>query len=165
MKYSEARDNIQSGDLLVFSHFGCRTWHDFKIQCVRAFTRSEYSHVGIAWNVGGRLMCLEAVMPLVRIYPLSKLGEFYWMPTQRIWTPETEEFALSIVGSEYSQWKAIRSKWDDPHVNDNLWQCCLYAREVLRKSGVPLRDSADTPTKIVKEMQERDFPLHLVQPE
>ena len=75
-KYSEYRDQIKSGDLLAWSHRGFRSWHDFKVQAVRLFTQSEYSHVGIAWVVGGRVFVIEAVEPRVRIFPLSKLGEY-----------------------------------------------------------------------------------------
>jgi len=60
MKYSEVRDTIKSGDLLAWSHRGWRTWYDIKIQAVRFFTQSEFSHVGVAWAVGGRVFVLEA---------------------------------------------------------------------------------------------------------
>ena len=79
MIYKQARPMIRSGDVLAWSHRGIRSWHDLKIWLVRMFTRSEYSHVGTAWVVGNRVFVIEAVMPKVRIYPLSKLGDFYWL--------------------------------------------------------------------------------------
>lgn len=162
MRYESARPHIKSGDLLAFSHFGWKTWHDWKIQGVRMFTRSEYSHVGIAWVVGERVFCLEAVMPLVRIYPLDKLGEFYWIPTNVNWTKEIEDVALSIVGQEYSQWQAIQSFFDAP-TKDHLWQCCEYAMEILYLAGIDI-DSPKTPTGIVRGMMQKDYSLLLVEP-
>lgn len=162
MYYRSARPQIKSGDLLAFSHFGWKSWRDIKIQGIRMFTRSEYSHVGIAWVVGSRVLCLEAVTPLVRIFPLSSLGEFYWFETGIDWKPEIEQFALSIVGQEYSQWQAIQSAFTEP-AKDNLWQCCEYAREVLRLGGVDL-GKVVTPTAIVKAAQALDFPGHFVLP-
>jgi hypothetical protein len=97
-KYSEIRSQIKSGDLLAFRHEGWKSWHDFKVQLVRMFTRSEYSHVAVAWVVGERVMVVEAVEPCVRIFPLSKLGSFYWIPLNAPWKKETEEKALSYVG-------------------------------------------------------------------
>jgi hypothetical protein len=55
MKYEAAREKVKSGDLLAWSHRGWRSWYDIQIQLVRFFTQSEYSHVGIAWVVGGRV--------------------------------------------------------------------------------------------------------------
>ena len=53
MKYINFRENIVSGDLLAWTHHGWNSWYNFQIQMVRAFTQSEYSHVGIAWCTGG----------------------------------------------------------------------------------------------------------------
>lgn len=164
MKYETARPLIKSGDLLAFSHFGWKSWHDIKIQAVRLVTRSEYSHVGIAWVVGGRVFCIEATPPLVRIYPLSKLGEFYWLPTNVEWTPQVENFAMSTVGAEYSQWKAIQSVFITlQDNNDGLWQCCEFVKAVLKLAGVNLGDE-DTPTGIVKKTLELGYELKLVTP-
>lgn len=160
MYYQTAREKIKSGDLLAFSHFGWNSLRDLKIQAIRIWTRSEYSHVGIAWVVGGRVFCLEAVNPLVRIYPLSNLGEFYWLPTSIDWTQEVEEFAMSIVGQKYSTWQAIQSAFEEPQ-KDNLWQCCEYAREVLRLGGIDLGKVA-TPTAIVRSALALNYPMSLV---
>ena len=107
MKYDEARPLIKSGDLLAWSHRGWKSWYDVKIQLVRMFTRSEFAHVGVAWVVGGRVLCLEAVVPKVRIYPLSSLGSFYCIQDEIDWSAQTEELALSLVGTEYSQLEAL----------------------------------------------------------
>jgi hypothetical protein len=107
MKYEAAREKIKSGDLLAWSHRGWRSWYDIQIQLVRFFTQSEYSHVGIAWVVCGRVLVIEAVTPKVRIYPLSKLGDFYWVPYSEPWTVDDEEIALSYVGTEYSKLEAL----------------------------------------------------------
>lgn len=165
LSYNQARTQIKSGDLLAFSHFGWSTWHDIKVQAVRMFTRSEYSHVGIAWVECNRVFVLEAVMPVVRIFPLSKLGEFYWMPTPtNYWNLEVEEQALSIVGEEYSQLQAVQSYFEQPEL-DKKWQCCEYAREILRYGGYDeLLDVKPTPSNIVKAAQEAGFGFQLVKP-
>ncbi len=148
MKYIEVRAMIRSGDLLAFTHRSWRTWNDWKIQLVRFFTQSEYSHVAVAWVVGGRVFVLEAVRPLVRIYPLSKSGDFYWLPTAEHWSPAAEEFALAHVGEPYSQLKAMAAFFG-PVRHDGTWECAQYVYEVLKLAGVDLGDKA-TPTEIVR---------------
>ena len=149
MKYADARPSIKSGDLLAWSHRApwYRSWYDFKIAMVRMFTQSEYSHVGTAWCVGERVFVIEAVTPLVRIFPLSKLLPFYHFPTNAKWTDETLEYALSKVGEPYSQLQAIESFFHLPK-DDSLWECAELTRLIGLKSGVNLGVVA-TPSYVV----------------
>src|SRR3990167_7202548 len=101
MKYAEVRNRIRSGDLLAWTHRGWNSFYDFQVQMVRAFTQSEYSHVGIAWVIGGRVMVIEAVSSGVRIFPLSRLLPCYWVSLKLDWTEWVEETALAIVGRPY----------------------------------------------------------------
>lgn len=160
MDYSAVRPTIKSGDLLAWSHRGWGSWHDFKIQLVRCFTQSEYSHVAVAWVIGGRVFALEAVQPLVRIYPLSKLGDFYHLPMAADWSPATEEFALAHVGEPYSQLQAMAAFFG-PLTHDGLWECAEYASAVLQLAGVDLGPLA-TPTAVVREAQRQGSPCSYV---
>jgi hypothetical protein len=150
MHYQELRSKIKSGDLLAWSHRGIRSFRDLKIWMVRLFTRSEYSHVGIAWVVGGRVFVIEAVQPKVRIYPLSKLLEdgCYWIPMDAEWKPSTEELALECVGDEYSVPQAIQAPFMTPPV-DTLWQCAEMVAIVLLEDGINLGRTY-TPAAIVQ---------------
>jgi hypothetical protein len=162
MKYECARPTIVSGEVLAWSHRGFKSFYDAKIQLVRFFTRSEYSHVGIAWVVGGRVLVIEAVTPLVRIYPLSKLGSFYRLSDPVAWTPEVETFALSHVGQGYSQWQAIKAFFGIAVDTDGLAQCAELVRGIIRESGVPCEVDA-TPTTIVQFLLERGATLQYIE--
>lgn len=150
MKYATVRPQIKSGDLLAWSHRGIKSWRDLKIWFVRMFTRSEYSHVGLAWVQGGRVLVIEAVMPLVRIFPLSKLLEdgAYWIPTGAAWSEFTEEFALETVGDKYSQWQAMQAPFETPP-NDTLWECAELVGTTLLRDGISL-GTVYTPSAIVQ---------------
>lgn len=139
MKYSNARVRLKSGDLLAWSHERWGSWYDFKVQMVRVFTRSVYCHVGICWEVGGRVFVLEAVSTGVRIFPLSRLLPFYWLPLKANWADEVEMWALRQVGEPYSQWQAVLAGLGllKPSV-DSIWQCAEYAADVARRCGVEL---------------------------
>jgi len=161
VKYAEARGLIESGDLIAFSHRGWGSWYDLKIQAVRAFTRSEFAHVGTAWVVGGRVFVIEAVMPKVRIYPLSKMGEFYLLPMGVQMSETALEFALEKVGEGYSQRDAICSFFRLPN-KDDRWQCAELARDIAMIDGVTLGNSA-TPTSVVHAALKRGASLIFVE--
>jgi hypothetical protein len=117
------------------------------------FTRSTYSHVGIAWVIGGRVMVLEAVVPETRIYPLSLEGDFYLLPMDAPWRPDTEEFALGHIGVEYSQIKAMEAFFH-PLAAGDMSECAAYVREVMAVDGIDL-GTRSTPDAVVRAAQER----------
>jgi hypothetical protein len=151
MQYSVARSKIKSGDLIAFSHGSWKSWSDIKTNMIRIFTRSAFSHVGIAWVVGGRVLILEAVMPKIRIYPLSLLGDFYHLPQKAKWKKETEEYALSKIGTDYSQYVAV-SAFFSPVEDENVQQCCAYAIEVMEREGIDLGPMARPDTVVQKAL-------------
>lgn len=150
MNYKDYRKRIQSGDLIAWSHHGFKSFYDFQVQMVRAFTQSEYSHVGIAWRISGRLFILEAVVPCVRIFPLSLCESFYHIDMDKGLHYDAEEFALSQIGEPYSKWEAIKAFLGQVRKGDSgTWQCAKYAAEVLRANGIDYGE-AFTPTALVQ---------------
>jgi len=161
MKYSEKRGSIKSGDLLAWSHRTWGSWYDFKIQIVRIFTRSEYSHVATAWVVGQRVFAIEAVEPRARIFPLSRLGNFFHLPLEAPWRAETEEGALRDVGTEYRQLEAIKAFFR-PLPSDSASECAALAIKIAKADGIDLGDRA-TPDAVVFAAQLRGSPTHYVE--
>lgn len=162
MKYSEVRPQIKSGDLLAWSYRGIKSWRDFKIWCIRLFTQSEYTHVGTAWVVGERVFVIEAVVPLVRIYPLSKLGTFYWLPLNAPWSAAAENAALSYVGCEYSTLQAMQAPFKETP-NDDLFECAELFANIARQDGIELGITY-TPSAIVDQALRRSSTITLVEP-
>ena len=162
MNYAAARPQIRSGDLLAWGHERWGSWYDFKVQMVRVFTRSEHCHVGIAWCVGARVFVLEAVQPKVRIYPLSKLLPFYWLPAGDAWTGEAETFALTAVGDPYSELQAVLAFFNRLRIGaDHVHECAEYAIEVIRLMA-PGFSARATPSAVVQAQQARGAPRYLV---
>lgn len=154
MKYADIRDTIKSGDLLAWTHKKWNSWYDIKIQLVRMFTRSEYSHVGIAWVVAGRVFVVESVTPYIRIVPLSNLLPCYLVHMDCDWKNETEEFALSLVGKgKYSQLEAIMAALDLPTPYENgEWECAKFCLAIYDMEGQKLGVNA-TPSSVVEAAQ------------
>lgn len=165
MKYSEIKSKIKSGDIIALSHYKWASWYDFQVQMVRVFTQSEFTHVGLVWEVAGRLFVIEAVEPVVRITPLSHCAEegFYWAPLNTPISDEELEFALSKVGkAKYSKWQAIKSQFKSLKVGeDDLFECAEFVICARKLSGVNLGDVA-TPSEVVKAAQESGSPLYFV---
>lgn len=156
MKYADARDHIQSGDVLAWSHYNWASWYDLQVQAVRIATESEYCHAALAWVAGGRVWCIESVEPVVRVVPLSNLIErgFYWLP-MRVPMSEAElEFALSKVGNgRYSKLQAVQAQVATLEIGvDDLWECAEFTIACRRLSGVDLGNVA-TPAAVVKACQ------------
>jgi len=85
LDYKTFRHLIQPGDIIAFTHNGWWSVADLESQLVRIITRSEYSHVGIAWPVGGRVMILEAVKGL---FGLTRDSNKRW---------QCAEYALAVL--------------------------------------------------------------------
>ena len=152
MNYIAARSLIRSGDLFAWGHEAWGSWYDLKAQGVRMFTRSEYAHAAVAWCVGERVLVIEAVVPLVRIFPLSKLLPCYWLMGEKRneWTQESELTALSKVGEPYSKWEAIKSfiAKVTPGAN-GVWQCAELAA-FIRAQMLLENYESPTPTSVVQ---------------
>jgi hypothetical protein len=161
MKYEEIRENIKSGDLLGWSHRGWKSFHDIKIQLVRFFTQSEYSHVGTAWVIGSRVFVIEAVVPLVRIYPLSKLESFYWVQMNASWYKSTEARALEKVGYKYSEVEALRG-FLKLKMDTSTFQCAELAADLAEMDGINLGDHF-TPSAIMNRALLLDKSIQFVQ--
>ena len=162
-KYKEHRSKIKSGDLLAWSHEGWRTWRDWKIQMIRIFTRSEYSHVAVAWVVGGRVLVIEAVRPMARIYPLSKLGDFYHLPMNAPWKPETEEATLNFVGTEYSQLAALKAFFRG--IGYGARECAQLVITVSKSDGIDLGERAVPDAVMLAALKDRDTAVYFVESE
>ena len=150
MQYEEFRNEIKSGDVLAWTHVGFKSWKDFELMMVRLGQRSEYTHVGVAWVVAGRVFILEAVGTGIRIFPLSKELPFFHIASNIEWSTDVEEFALSKLGEEYSKWEAFLGLFGKTS-RDDKWQCSEYVREILKKAGKDL-DCEATPSAVVNAM-------------
>ena len=141
MKYADARATIRTGDVLVWSHTASAfaSWYDLQMWIVRLAQRSEYSHVGIAVVLAGRVFVLESVSGGIRLMPLSKLLPCYLMPYKDI----DLDRAMSVCGEPYSKLEAIRGWNGSTDATNHVWQC---AELVCWVHGLPC---SATPSAVV----------------
>ncbi len=153
MNYSEARSKIKSGDVLAWTHKKARTLYDLRVQLVRFFTRSEYTHVGMAWVIGGRVFILESVATGIRIFPLSRELPFFWIPIDIDFSDDVLNAALAHLGEPYSNLEGVMSLFKNITPGENQqWECAEFVRFLLKKANIKC-DCKNTPTEIVSWLQ------------
>lgn len=163
--YDSARSKIKSGDLLAWTHKEWGSWYNFQVQMVRMFTRSEYSHVGIAYVVADRVFVLESVVGGIRQTPLSTMVPFYWLPLSDYWNDDVLKAAMSKLGQQYSKWDGFKSLWKKIKPGtDNNWECAEYAQFILQQGKFPI-DVRNIPGEVVDWVQTNsDAALYTVTP-
>lgn len=163
MNYLEARPHIKTGDLIAFGHDKWKTLSDLEIQFVMAATQSEYSHVATALVLAEEIgvFVIEAVVPEVRPWPLSKMGNFYWIPMGKELSREALELLLSKIGHKYSKKEAILAFFDKNDKTDDKTECAELFREIAVVNGT-LKMGKDTPSAVVYDAQALGHPVYLV---
>ena len=164
--YSEIRDEIQSGDLVVLSHYKWASWYDFQVMIVRVMSATEYTHVGVCVVLGGRVWVAESVEPVVRLVPLSNYAAdgMYIIPARHPMKEEELEYLFSKVGkAKYSKWRAIKAYLDRLEIGtDDELECAEYAITARRLSGLDLGHKA-VPSCVVKEALKQGLRLEYVE--
>lgn len=166
MKYSECRDEIVSGDIIVFSHYKWASWYDLQVMLVRLASFTEYTHVGVAVVIAGRVFIAESVSPLVRLVPLSNLAEdgFFVIPTRTPMGEAELEYVMKHVGkAKYSKWQAMLAWLDKLEIGaDDLLECAEYVITARRLSGLDLGERA-VPACVVKEALKQGLRMHYIE--
>lgn len=160
MHYQDMRPQIKSGDVIAFSHGSWTSYSGILTNIVRIFTRSTYSHVGVAWVVSNRVFVFEAVKPLTRLYPLSLMGDFYWAPTNADWNEKAETFAVENMGVPYSNLACIQA-FSSELEKDNVKECAAYTKAILGRAGVYTGKLA-RPDFVIQELQNQGKPVYFI---
>jgi hypothetical protein len=146
-------DDIQSGDLLVWSKDKRSTISNVYLNVIRFATSSEYAHTAIAWRINGRLFIVEATMPNIRLIPVMVDDEFFHIPMGLEWQNESEEYLIDKLGLLYSLFDAMRGYLGITLENDRKYQCAELCKEFYELHGIVLGNSF-TPAKLVNDILE-----------
>lgn len=133
--YSQVRDKIKTGDMLLWSAKG--GWgnrHDIETSIVKISTESQWTHVGVAWVDHGRVFVMDLTTRGCAPRPLSKDAPFWWIPAPRELSEEALQYAFSRFGEmTYSKWQAVLGQLRKLTIGDDmLGQCSEFAIEVWR---------------------------------
>lgn len=75
--YSEVRNTLKTGDLLSWKAGKIKSVFDIILFFYQKILKTKSVHTGIVVKIGDRIFVAEARPPSVRLYPLSKMGDFY----------------------------------------------------------------------------------------
>ena len=146
MRYADARSLIRSGDLLAWQSRGVAG------RLIRAATGGSWSHVGIAWAVGGRLLVIEMREGRgVTLRPASVAAPFDWIATRAAWSRPIETNALAAFGLPYG-WRALIPLWLGRWRPRHGEVCSTWATARLREAGVAVPGLALTPGALVEHL-------------
>lgn len=106
--YSQKRNDIKTGDLLVWKTTRINSFFDFILFLYQKIFKAEYTHVAIAVKEGNRLFIIEATPPVVRLYPISMCDDFYLFPVDTETKSSHTDILLRKIGLKYSIWDLIR---------------------------------------------------------
>jgi len=151
-RYEEVRPHIKNGDVIMYEG------KSIVPKLVGWFTRSPYSHAGIAvwWNE--RLMVMEAKMRGVMVMPLSRnifrhKGKVEWFTSKQEISDEDRLrmviFAQEELGKRFAAWKAILLGWKvlskrdlgerDRLRRENKLFCSQYVAQIYNSIGLDLK--------------------------
>ena len=102
MKYSEIRDQLRTGDLVSWKINKLDSIFSFILYLYQKILKPRSVHVGVVLKMNGRLFVVEARPPCVRLYPLSMMEDFSYVP---VGLPENDkhvDYLLENMGVSYS---------------------------------------------------------------
>ena len=142
--YADSRTLIKTGDILIWEGTSILSW------VISKWTHSPYTHVGIAWVVGNRVLVLQADPGVgIDAAPLSKALPVFWLPIPCALTEEALGQALDRLQESYSFMNAIRAGFGlRPRYKG--FQCAQYVNKVLRATGLRLHLPDLTPKSLVE---------------
>lgn len=100
--YSVARKEMQTGDLLLWKKEKITSFFSLILVLYQKIFKATYIHVGMVVVLGDRRFILEATPPVVRLYPISMLDDFYWIKTNIANNPSHIDVLLKNIGKPYS---------------------------------------------------------------
>lgn len=168
MKYSEARDRIKTGDMLLWRDHGIGPLRPLiERWIVRHSTASPHCHVGVAWVCFGRVWVMEITTKGCAPRLLSLTGQFDWAPAPRELSESALYFAFSCFGMwVYSRWQAVLGALKRLAIGaDSFGQCAEYALAIWAKDGMAPTDTATPGACADGAMQVWGVPLTTVMPD
>ena len=151
--YQDHRDQIKSGDILVWSKDNISPLSNLYLRGIRFLTSSDYGHIAIAIRIFNRLFVLEATSPRVRLTPVSTKDELYHIPLNIKWNINYSYLLFEYIGLKYSILDATRAYFGRTLERDDRFQCVELAINFYKKIGIDFGTDY-VPGKFVKNVLE-----------
>lgn len=148
-KYSETMDTIKTGDLVAWKHTKIGSFQGFILYLYGLLTKAEYKHVAVVVVYGDRRFVVEATPPVVRMYPLSCLTDFYLIRTNLTANKKYPGALFRHLGKPYSVLDFLKGLFGIKNSTDNYY-CSELVAEFYNDIGlIDDIDAGHTPDTIV----------------
>lgn len=107
--FSDIQEEIQTGDLICWRINRADSFFTFILYLYHKFFKATYSHIAIAVRMGDTVFAVEATYPLVRMMPLSRLGNFYLYRLGIPYKRSNTTVLLRHLGKRYSLWDMLKN--------------------------------------------------------
>lgn len=154
VEYKSYRDQIQSGDLLIWKESNVSIVSNCLLKIIRLLTRSKYGHVGIAFILAHRLLVIEATFPYIHFVPVSQKETFYHIAMGIEWKDEYSYFLLDKLGFAYSIMDGIRALRGRVTEKDDNYQCAELCHDFYLLTGEDYGNNY-TPSQLVNAILEK----------
>lgn len=108
VRYSEIRDTLKTGDLVSWKAGKVNSLFSAVLKIYQKILKPKSVHVGIVLVIGGRVFVVEARPPQIRIYPLSRMENFYLIRTNIPEDKNDVDLLLTEIGVEYGLFDLVR---------------------------------------------------------
>lgn len=131
------RDDIQSGDLLIWAGNNGGNKSSFYLKLVRLLTMSDYGHVSVAWRTPEGLFHVEATQPCIRESVITPEDDFYCIHMGlKLQEQALARFFDDKIGLKYSIQDAICAYFGLTLKDDRRYQCVELANLFYRSVGI-----------------------------
>lgn len=143
MKHQFSRQDVKTGDILVWDGDSVTGGSSIYLKLVRLLTMSDYGHVSIAWRdaSSGQLFHVEATQPYIRRVLIPDNESFYCIRTDRdVSDASMVDFFHDKIGTKYSFLDAVYAYLGKRPKADNRWQCVELANYFCKHIGIDVPD-------------------------
>lgn len=153
--FSEIHTKIKTGDLVAWNTPKYKSFLTFVLFLYQKITGSVFTHVGMVVKIGGRLYVVEAVPPMVRLFPLENYKHFFWIDAA-VKAPASKQltFLTAKVGKPYSILDMFKSHIGMENSKDDYY-CSELAADFYYNFGyIKNTDVGYDPDSIVNAISE-----------
>lgn len=130
----DLHDQVQSGDILFWRGHGAGA------AMIKKWTRSEWSHVGVAWVVDGMVLSIEArpfrPVGVVDLLTDSREEKPHWRQMNIQWNKYITQGLLRTTGDSYGWLDDVRVAFKFPPIGRGF-QCAELVAFMLKLAGRP----------------------------
>ena len=151
--YSEYRDKIKDGDILFYSCDGSLT-----SKIVSKWTKSEYTHVGMAYTIGNRVFVIESYPGVgVRMVPMSLRIPHTVVSMGFVWNDNADVVAMNNMMKPYGWLDLVKAAFGWKIFSSKGFICTEYVVDIAKTLGFVFKEDKLRPIDLYQELKEREF--------